>query len=133
LLRRGGLTEHDFDSRRHRISAAAQGKLLENAAERLADSAFGLHLAQQSNPRDAGLLFYVASAAKSVGEALTLYCYCRIVNEVVRLKATRSPEGVRVQLHFFGLPRHLARQNVEFMTAASTKGLREIAARAAPQ
>ena len=134
LLRRVGLSERALDNRQHRISAVAQVKLLECAAEALGDSAFGLHLAQQSNPREVGLLFYVASAAKTIGEALTLYGrYCRIVNEAVRLKATRSPERVSVQLHFVGLPRHLARQNVEFMTAASTKGLREIAARAAPQ
>jgi AraC-like DNA-binding protein len=96
----------------------------------LDDSALGLHLAKQSNPREVGLLFYVASAAKTIGEALTLYGrYCRIVNEAVRLKASRSSEGVRVQLHFIGLPSHLARQNVEFMIAASIKGLREIAGR----
>jgi hypothetical protein len=76
------------------------------------------------------LLFYVASAARTIGEALMLYArYCRIVNEAVRPKGTRSPEGVRVQLHFVGLPRHLARQNVEFMIAASINGLREIAGR----
>jgi AraC-like DNA-binding protein len=130
LLRRAGLSEHDFDDRQHRISAAAQGKLLEYAADALGDAALGLHLAQQSNPREAGLLFYVASAAKTIGEGLTLYArYCRIVNEAVRPKGTRSPAGVSVQLHFVGLPTHLARQNVEFMIAASIKALREIAGR----
>jgi AraC-like DNA-binding protein len=130
LLRRVGLSEHDFASRQHRISAAAQGKLLEHAAEAMNDSALGLHLAQQSNPREVGLLFYVASAAETIGEALALYArYCRIVNEAVRPKGTRSPEGVRVQLHFIGLSSHLARQNVEFMIAASIKGLREMAGR----
>ena len=37
------------------------------------DSAFGLHLAEQANPRDVGILFYVASGAQSLGEALTLF------------------------------------------------------------
>jgi hypothetical protein len=36
---------------------------------------------------------------------------------------------VSVQLHFIGLPTHLARQNVEFMIAASINALREIAGR----
>ena len=89
LLQRAGLSERDFGSRRQRIAATAQGKLLEYAAEALEDSAFGLHLAQQANPREAGLLFYVVSAAKDVGEALTLFeRYFRIVNEAVRLKLT---------------------------------------------
>ena len=130
LLRRAGVSETDLEKRPLRISAIAQGKLLEYAAEALDDSAFGLHLAQQSNPREAGLLFYVASAAKTVAEALTLYArYCRIVNEAVRPKLTRSPEGLRAQLHFVGFPRHLTRHNIEFMAVASIKGLREMAGR----
>jgi AraC-like DNA-binding protein len=130
LLRRAGLSEGDLEKRPPRISAIAQGKLLEYAAEALDDSAFGLHLAQQSNPREAGLLFYVASAAKTVDEALALYArYCRIVNEAVRPKLTRSPEGLRAQLHFVGFPRHLTRHNIEFMAVASLKGLREMAGR----
>jgi AraC-type DNA-binding domain-containing proteins len=57
------------------------------AAEALGDSAFGLHLAQQANLRQAGLLFYVTSAARTIGETLPLYeRYCRIVNEAVRVK-----------------------------------------------
>jgi AraC-like DNA-binding protein len=130
LLRRAGLSENDFEKRPPRISAAAQGKLLEYAAEATDDNALGLHLAQQTNPREAGLLFYVASAAQTLGDALSLYArYCRITNEAVRPKLTSSPEGIRVQLHFVGLPRHHARQNIEFMTAASLKGLREMAGR----
>jgi hypothetical protein len=68
LLRRVGLSERDIDNPKRRISAAAQSQLLEDAAEALGDSAFGLHLAQQTNPREAGLLFYVTSAADTVGE-----------------------------------------------------------------
>jgi AraC-like DNA-binding protein len=130
LLRRAGLSETDLEKRPPRISAAAQGRLLEYAAEAMDDSAFGLHLAQQTNPREAGLLFYVASAAKTIGEALALSArYCRIVNEAMRPKLTRSSEGLRAQLHFVGLPRHHARQYVEFLAAASLKGLREMAGR----
>jgi hypothetical protein len=87
LLRRVGLSEHNFDNRQGRISAAAQSKLLEYAAEALDDGAFGVHLAQQANPREVGLLFYVAAAAKNVNEAVALFArYCRIVNEAIRVK-----------------------------------------------
>ena len=72
LLRRTGLSEDDFDSRRHRISAASQSTVFEYAAEAMDDGAFGLHLAKDANPREAGLLFYVMSAANSLSEALTL-------------------------------------------------------------
>ena len=101
LLRRVGLSERDFDNHQLRISAIAQVRLLEYAAEALGDSAFGLHLAQQANLRQAGLLFYVTSAARTIGETLPLYeRYCRIVNEAVRVKLLPIQNGVmrRVQL-----------------------------------
>jgi hypothetical protein len=72
LLRRVGLSELDINNRGNRISAVAQARLLEYAAEALGDSAFGLHAAQQANPREAGLLFYVTSAAETIGETIAL-------------------------------------------------------------
>ncbi len=125
-----GISEGDIDNRQRRISALAQGKLLEYAGEALGDHLFGLHLAQQANPREAGLFFYVASAADDIGDALALFArYSRIVNEVVRLKLIRSPEGMIVQTKFVGLPRHFAWQNTEFTIAAMIKALREMAGR----
>ena len=130
LLKRVGVSEGDIDNPQRRISALAQGKLLEYAAEALGDHVFGLRLAQQANPREAGLFFYVASAAEDVGDALALFArYCRIVNEAVRLKLIRSPEGMIVETKFVGVPRHFAWQNTEFMIAAMIKGLREMAGR----
>jgi AraC-like DNA-binding protein len=128
LLNRAGVSEGDIDNRHRRISALAQGKLLEHAGEALGDHIFGLHLAQQANPREVGLLFYVAAAADDIGDALTLTArYARIVNEAARLKLIRSPEGVVAQTKFVGLPRHFAWQNTEFTIAALIKGLREMA------
>jgi AraC-like DNA-binding protein len=130
LLARAGLSEGDIDNRQTRISALAQGKLLEYAAEALGDSEFGLHLAEQANPREAGLLFYIASAAEHVGDALELAArYCRIGNETVRLKVNRSSENMIVETSFVGLPRHFAWQNTEFVIAATIKALREMAGR----
>ena len=70
LLNRAGVSEDDIDNRQRRISALAQGKLLEYAGEALGDHVFGLHLAQHANPREAGLFFYVASAAEDIGVGL---------------------------------------------------------------
>jgi Arabinose-binding domain of AraC transcription regulator, N-term len=128
LLRRAGLSKHDFVKRQHRISAAAQSRLFEFAAEALDDTAFGLHLAKETNPREAGLLFYVAAAARDVGEALALFeRYCRIVNEAVRLELRRAPEGLVVRIDFLGLSRHTVQQNAEFGIAVLLKALRESA------
>ena len=137
LLRRAGLSEHDLalaennaNPTNYRVAAVAQVKFLDYAAEAMNDSAFGLHLAEQSDPRDAGIYFYVASAARDIDEALALYArYFRIVNEAVRLKLTRKPNGVVLEVEFIGLPRHLARQTAEFGMAALVKCLRAIAGR----
>src|SRR3984885_15850182 len=47
LLIRAGISEGELDNDEGRISALAQGKLLEYAAEALGDNEFGLHLAEQ--------------------------------------------------------------------------------------
>jgi AraC-like DNA-binding protein len=127
--------EYDFgagDSNplHHRISALGQAQFLDYAAEAMDDSAFGLHLAEQADPRDAGILFYVGSGAQSLGEALTLFArYFRIVNEAVRFKLMRKPEGVDVEVEFVGVPRHSVRHNAEFGIAIILKALRGITRR----
>jgi AraC-like DNA-binding protein len=128
LLSRAGIPEADIDNRQARISALAEGKLLEYSAEALGDNEFGLHLAEQANPREAGLLFYVASAAEHVEDALAITArYCRIGNEAERLDLKRSSENMIVETTFISLPRHFAWQNTEFVIAATIRALREMA------
>jgi hypothetical protein len=132
LLHRVGLSERDLvgDDNSGRVTAIAQARLLDLAAEATGDSVFGLHLAEQSDARDAGIFFYVASGAENFGEALTLFArYFRIVNEAVRLKLTRPGERLIAEVEFVGLPRHEVRQNAEFGIAAIVKALREVAGR----
>jgi AraC-like DNA-binding protein len=130
LLHRAGLSERDLDNPKRRVSAAAQGEFLEYAAEALNDTAFGLHLAEAANPREAGLLYYVASAAGNLGEAVVLLArYFRIINESVRLKMRRQPDGLIVEANFFGVGRHRVRQNTEFQFAVLVKASREITGR----
>ena len=127
MLQRAGLSE-DFDLGQQRISAASQGKFLEYAAEVLDDSAFGLHLAKEANPREEGLLFYVTSAATNIEEALDLFArYSRIANEAVRIKPAHGREGLTAEISFIGLPRHAAKQVTEFGVGVTIKALREAA------
>jgi hypothetical protein len=65
-----------------------------------------------------------------LGGALALFeRYFRIVNEAVRLKLTRTGEGLAAEVEFVGLPRHAVRQNVEFGISVILKALREITGR----
>jgi AraC-like DNA-binding protein len=130
LLRRAGLSEYDFDNPRIRMPATGQGMLLEYAAEATGDTALGLHLAEQANPRDVGLLLYVASAARDFGEALALFSrYRAINNESVRLRLSPRPEGVIVDIDFLGVSQHRVRQNTEFWIGMMIKAAREITGR----
>lgn len=131
LLKRVGLFEgNDAAERPSRVSAAAQSRFLELAADAAGDSAFGLHLAESANPRLAGLLFYVAAAAPTVGGALALFSrYLRIVNEAFRVRVAHSVEGVAAELQLIGLSRHSMRQNYECVMAGLVRGLREAAGR----
>jgi AraC-like DNA-binding protein len=125
LLNRAGLSEHCFDDRQARVSALGQARFLEYSAEALGDTAFGLHLAEQGDPRDGGLLFYLGSAARNLGEAMTLLArYFRIADESVRMKLAQQAEGFKVEITFVGLSRHLLRQQTEFGIAMIVKAMR---------
>src|SRR6478736_5159674 len=69
-----------------RISAANQARLLEQVADALSNSALGLSLADQANPREFGVLFYVCCSANNVRGAIRLMQkYFDIANEGVKL------------------------------------------------
>jgi AraC-like DNA-binding protein len=130
LLQRAGLSEQDVNSQENRISSAAQAKLLEFAAEALHDPALGFHLATEVDPRELGLPFYVASAAKDLGEAIALLGrYCRIINEAFRVQMTRRNGDLVIDVHVVGVPRFLAGQNAELAIAVILKSLRVITGR----
>ncbi len=130
LLQRAGLSEFNFDDPLIRLPAAGQVKLLEYAAEATDDASFGLHLAEQTNPRKAGLLFYVVSAARNLGEAMALFArFNRLVNESTRVKITPQAESVVIELGFVGIQRCRARQLTEFEVALAVKVMREITGR----
>ena len=94
-----------------------KAKFLSTRRRRWGTASLDCTLAQNTNPRKAGLLFYVSSAAEDIGDALALAArYCRIVNEAVRLKLVRSPGGMTIEIKFIGVPRHFAWQNTEFMS-----------------
>ena len=130
LLAAAGLSQNDLPEPTHHITAAAQARFVELAAEAIGDDAFGLHLAEQANPRAAGLLFYAVSAAANLREALDLFArYARIVNEAAHFKIVPAPDGVMVEADLAGIARSQCRQNVEFGLAIMFKALREISGR----
>ncbi len=130
LLARAGLSKYTLDDPQVRVPASAQGAFLEYAAEATGDTSFGLHLAEHANPRETGLLFYIASAAGTLGETVPLFLrYSRLVNESLRLKVIRQPEGVIVEFKFAGVSQQRVRQNTEFWLAMIIKTCRGMTGR----
>jgi AraC-like DNA-binding protein len=130
LLHRAGLSGFNFDDPLVRVPAASEVKFLEYAAEATNDSAFGLHLAEQANPREAGLLFYVVSATRNLGEAIALFArFIRLVNECSRVKISKRTDSVIVEIGFVGIRRHRAKQIMEFEAALAVKVMRVITGR----
>jgi AraC-like DNA-binding protein len=135
LLLRAGLSAHglaraadDGNGVPQRVSAIGQCRFLDYAAEAMDDSAFGLHLAKQIDPRDVGLYFYASSATRDLGEALALFSrYCRIANEAFRL--TQRSGDSAIEFEFVGLPRYAARHNMEYVVAGIGTALRTITGR----
>jgi AraC-like DNA-binding protein len=130
LLFQAGLSELEVLNPKHRISAVAQGHFLEYAAEAIGDTAFGLHLAEQSNPREVGLIFYLTTAASNLAEALALFVrYFRIVNESVRFRLVHEPERIVVEFFFVGVSQHRVKQNTEFWLGMIVRAAREVTRR----
>jgi AraC-like DNA-binding protein len=130
ILHRAGLSEEDLNDQKSRISSAAQARLLEFAAEALDDPALGFHLATEVDPRELGLVFYIASAAKDLGEAISLLaCYSRIVNEAIRMQMTRRDIDLVIEFYVVGVPRFMVAQNAELAIAVILKTLRAITGR----
>jgi AraC-like DNA-binding protein len=130
ILQRAGLSEQELNDQENRISSAAQARLLEFAAEALHDPALGFHLGAEVDPRELGLVFYIASAAKDLGEAIALLGrYSRIVNEAIRVQMTRRDNDLVIEVHVVGVPRFLAAQNAELAIAITLKSLRVITGR----
>jgi AraC-like DNA-binding protein len=125
-LSRAGLNQRDLDCPPARICAAAQARFLEYAADAVDDKAFGLHLAEQANLKELGLIFYITSAAKNLGQALELFTrYRPISNESVRFKVARERDGVMVEIVYVGISQQCVKQNAEFWMAAIVKFARD--------
>ena len=76
------------------------------------------------------MLFYVTSAADTVGEGLALYARCcGVVNEAVRMNLLRDAGGTVVEFELVGVSRHQACQTAEFAIAVTVKAMREVVER----
>ena len=114
LLRRANLSIEQAKNPRLRIPVKDQIKFLNLVAEELHDEFLGIHLAQTTDLRELGLLYYVMASSDSLGEALRRVSrYSTIQNEGVRI-SYRAGKTVTVTYEYFGVARRLDRHQIEF-------------------
>ena len=117
LLQNAGLTLHQIRTPDVRISVKNQIKFLEQVANGLGDDFLGIHLAQDVDLRELGLVYYVLASSDTFATALArLARYSAIHNEGVHLNFNqqRSPA---VSFEYVGVARASDRHQIEFFVA----------------
>jgi AraC-like DNA-binding protein len=129
LLQKAGITQQQIDDPGIRINVRDQISFLNLAADALQDDLLGFHLAQPSELREIGLLYYVAASSETLSEALRRAArYSTIVNEGVSLKyANNHDAGLAFQ--YVGVSRHLDRHQIEFFATTSVRICRQLTGR----
>jgi AraC-like DNA-binding protein len=114
LLKRANLSLDQAKNPRLRIAVRDQIKFLNVVAEELHDEFLGIRLAQTTELRELGLLYYVMASSNTLGEALRRVSrYSTIQNEGVRVRY-HAGKTVSVAFDYFGVARQLDRHQIEF-------------------
>src|SRR5262249_10947998 len=91
LLRSAGLSAGQVNRKDLRIGVASQIRFLELAAKALNDPLLGFRLARDGEPRQAGLIHYVAASSETLGDALDrAQRYSSLANAGVVLKCSEA-------------------------------------------
>jgi AraC-like DNA-binding protein len=114
LLRQANLSMQQIKDSRLRIPVKDQIKFLNLVADKLQDEFLGIRLAQMTELRELGLLYYVMASSDTVGEALRRVSrYSTIQNEGVQV-GYRAGKSVTVAFNYFGVARRTDRHQIEF-------------------
>jgi AraC-like DNA-binding protein len=113
LLRSAGLSVSQIDRKDMRLSVAGQIRFLELAANALKDPLLGFRLARDGDPRQVGLIHYVAVSSETLGDALErVQRYSSIANAGLVLKCSEG-RNLTITLRYAGVARHSDRQQME--------------------
>ena len=126
LLRKANLTLQQVEDARVRLAARDQIRLLNLIAEALHDDLLGIHLAEECDLREMGLLYYVLASSETVLEALRRAVrYAVLANEGVLHQCVVGRQ-IRMTFRFVGVSRHLDRHQSEFWMLLMVRVLRQL-------
>jgi AraC-like DNA-binding protein len=129
LLHRAHLTIREITDEDMTLAVPDQINCLNLIAEALGDRLLGLHLLQKVELRRLGFLYYVATSADTLGEALRrITRYSGIVNEGIALTADAG-KTLKVSFEYAGVSRLTDRQQIEAWIAGLVRACRDMTAR----
>jgi len=129
LLAKAGISLPKTGEEPKRVGAENQIRFLAIAAEALNDSALGLHLAQDFDLRECGMLYYVLAASPNIGEAIrNLGRYLAVSNESIRADISESAKSTVLAVSY-KIPRHTDRLFAEYGYAVVLRAFRELTGR----
>ena len=129
LLSRAGLTTALMEDSRARLKVQNQIRFLELVSEALPDELLGFRIALSFEPRELGLLYYVAASSDTLDDALRrLERYSRIANEGISVRYLAGPEA-SISLAYIGIQRRSDRHQIEFCLTAIVRLCRQLTGR----
>jgi hypothetical protein len=126
LLQRAAVKPYLLNQKSGRIPFYQHAALLDLAAKATENGCFGLELAtNEGDPRDNGLLVYVALSSRTFGEALKVLArYFHVLNEAIDVNVEFSPREVTIDYQFSDARLAAPRQAIEFGAANFVRTLR---------
>jgi AraC-like DNA-binding protein len=113
LLTEAGLPLEQVKDRSARLSVRHQIKFLNLASRALRDELLGFHIAEASDVRELGFLYYVPASSPTLGEGLRRAArYTSMVNEGLSIEY-RDGEDIRIIFDYVSVPRHSDRHQIE--------------------
>lgn len=124
LLSEAGLPAACLKDADLKVPVSAVSRVLELAAARAREPAFGIRLAEGRKLSNLGPLGLVLRDAPTLGEALELVVrHVRVHNEAMSLSVERSPGFVAIRVEVSGAGREPVRQFTELVVAVSFRFL----------
>jgi AraC-like DNA-binding protein len=126
ILKKAGLTLTEIEDAGARLRVRDQISFLNLVADAMEDDFLGFHLAQSSDLRELGFLYYVSASSELLGEALQRVArYGSIANEGMALRYV-STRGAGMAFEYVGVSRHVDRHQIEFFTTALVRVCRHL-------
>jgi AraC-like DNA-binding protein len=126
LLKKARLTAQQIDEPGARLTVQSQIRFVDLAADSLGDQLLGLHLAQELDLREIGLLYYVMASSETIGEAIRrVVRYGRTANEGIVLKYLDDDDAAIVY-SYVGVARHSDRHQMEFWVTTTVRIIRRL-------